>query len=129
MKLSYSTWGMQTTPIDDAVRHCAALGFDGLELTIIPGWPTDATTMTGVNGKRIRRLCGDAGQSFVGSQEMSICWRGDAVANEARLRSYLDFAAEIQHPGDELIIPRRSQAPRRASGMPAGADSSRSSAG
>ncbi len=31
MKLSYSTWGMQRTPIDDAVRHCAALGFDGLD--------------------------------------------------------------------------------------------------
>ncbi len=45
MKLSYSTWGMQTTPIDEAVRHCAALGFDGLELTIIPGWPTDAATI------------------------------------------------------------------------------------
>ena len=25
-----------------AVAHCAALGFDGLELTVIPGWTTDA---------------------------------------------------------------------------------------
>ena len=45
MKLSFSTWGMQTTPIDEAVRHCAALGFDGLELTVVPGWPTDAATL------------------------------------------------------------------------------------
>ncbi|MEZ4532335.1 MAG: sugar phosphate isomerase/epimerase [Thermomicrobiales bacterium] len=104
MKLSYSTWGMQTTPIDDAVRHCAALGFDGLELTIIPGWPTDATTMTGIERKRIRRLYDDAGLELCGISGNVDLLADDAVANEARLRSYLDFAAEIQHPGDELIV-------------------------
>ncbi|MEZ4506714.1 MAG: sugar phosphate isomerase/epimerase [Thermomicrobiales bacterium] len=104
MKLSYSTWGMQTTPIDDAVRHCAALGFDGLELTIIPGWPTDATTMTDIERKRIRRLYDDAGLELCGISGNVDLLADDAVANEARLRSYLDFAAEIQHPGDELIV-------------------------
>ena len=42
MQLAYSTWGMPTVPIETAVAHCAALGFDGLELTVIPGWTTDA---------------------------------------------------------------------------------------
>ena len=42
MKLSYSTWGMPQVPIDVAVAHCAHLGFDGLEMTVIPGWTTDA---------------------------------------------------------------------------------------
>lgn len=104
MKLSYSTWGMQTTPIDVAVRHCAALGFDGLELTIIPGWTTDATTMTDAERKRIRRLYDDAGLELCGISGNVDLLADDAVANEARLRSYLDFAAEIQHPGDELIV-------------------------
>jgi len=104
MKLSYSTWGMQTTPIDDAVRHCAALGFDGLELTIIPGWPTDATTMTDIERKRIRRLYDDAGLELCGISGNVDLLADDAVANEARMRGYLDFAAEIQHPGDELIV-------------------------
>lgn len=104
MKLSYSTWGMQTTPIDVAVRHCAALGFDGLELTIIPGWTTDAATMTDAERKRIRRLYDDAGLELCGISGNVDLLADDAVANEARLRSYLDFAAEIQHPGDELIV-------------------------
>jgi hypothetical protein len=37
MRLSHSTWGMPRVPIDVAVAHCAALGFDGLEMTVIPG--------------------------------------------------------------------------------------------
>ena len=45
MLLSYSTWGMPTVPIDAAVAHCAGLGYDGLELTVIPGWVTDGATL------------------------------------------------------------------------------------
>jgi protein FrlC len=107
MKLSYSTWGMQTTPIDEAVRHCAALGYDGLELTIIPGWPTDATTMHAGEQKRIRRLYDDAEIELCGiSGNVSLLQKDPArvVAEETRFRRYLDFASEIQHPGETLIV-------------------------
>ena len=40
--LAHSTWGMPTVPIDVAVAHCAGLGFDGLEMTVVPRWTTDA---------------------------------------------------------------------------------------
>ncbi len=102
MKLSYSTWGMQTTPIDQAVRHCAALGFDGLELTIVPGWPTDAATMSAAERTRIRRLYDDAGLELCGLSGNVALLQDDPVAeaaDEARFRSYLDFAAEIQTSG------------------------------
>ena len=42
MLLSHNTWGMGRVLIEVAVAHCAALGFDGLELTVIPGWVTGA---------------------------------------------------------------------------------------
>src|SRR5690606_134053 len=67
-------------------------------------WPTDATTMTDIERKRIRRLYDDAGLELCGISGNVDLLADDAVANEARLRSYLDFAAEIQHPGDELIV-------------------------
>src|SRR5207248_2614520 len=54
--LSYSTWGMPTVPIETAVAHCARLGFDGLELTVIPGWSTDAATLDAAARRRIRAL-------------------------------------------------------------------------
>ena len=59
MLLSHSTWGMQTVPIDVAVAHCAALGFDGLEMTVIPGWTTDAATLDAAERRRIRKLYDD----------------------------------------------------------------------
>ena len=43
-------------PIGTAVRHCAALGFDGLELTVIPGWSTDAAHLTPEDRRRIREI-------------------------------------------------------------------------
>ncbi len=107
MKLSYSTWGMQTTPIDEAVRHCAALGYDGLELTVIPGWPTDAATMSAGERQRIRRLYDGSGLELCGiSGNVSLLQDDPAAeaAEEARFRGYLDFAAEMQQPGDTLIV-------------------------
>src|ERR687895_53932 len=72
MRLSYSTWGMPTVPIDVAVAHCAELGFDGLEMTVVPRWTTDAAKLD--------------------------------AAERRRFRSYLDLAAELQHPGERLTV-------------------------
>ena len=38
MKIGYSTWGMPALAIDTALTHLAALGYDGVELTVIPGF-------------------------------------------------------------------------------------------
>ena len=107
MKLSYSTWGMQTTPIDEALRHCAALGFDGLELTVIPGWPTDAATLDATERRRIRALYDDAGIELCGMSgnvPLLLDDRKEADVNEARFRTYLDLAAELQRPGERIIV-------------------------
>ena len=41
MKLGYSTWGMPKVPVDKALVHLAGLGFDGVDLTVIPGYTTE----------------------------------------------------------------------------------------
>lgn len=107
MKLSYSTWGMQETPIDIAIAHCANLGFDGLEMAIIPGWPTDAELLTPADRKEIRRLyddhqielCGFSGNAPL--MDDSAETRADALR---RFRNYLDLASELQKPGESLIV-------------------------
>ena len=37
MKLGYSSWGMPTVPIDQAIRYLAELGYDGIEICVLPG--------------------------------------------------------------------------------------------
>jgi hypothetical protein len=56
MRLSHSTWGMSQVSMDVAVAHCAALGFDGLELAVSPGWTTDAAGLDAGERRHIRTL-------------------------------------------------------------------------
>ena len=56
MKLGYSTWGMPTVPIDTAISHLANLGYDGVELTIIPRFTTELSTLDATERKRIASL-------------------------------------------------------------------------
>ena len=59
MQLGYSTWGMPTVPIDVSIPHLAALGFDGIELTIIQRFTTELSTLDSAERKRIASLLED----------------------------------------------------------------------
>jgi len=107
MLLAFSTWGMQKTPIDVAVAHCAALGYDGLELTVIPRWPTDAATMDTAERKRIRKLYDDHHLDLCGLSGNTPLLKGDAAEraqNIETFKTYLALAAELQHPGERLSV-------------------------
>jgi sugar phosphate isomerase/epimerase len=108
MFLSYSTWGMQKTPIDVAVRHCAVLGFDGLEMTVIPRWPTDAAIMDATERKRIRKLYDDNHILLSGLSGNTPLLHGETPAEHARnvetFTTYLDLASEMQRPGERLSV-------------------------
>ncbi len=107
MLLAFSTWGMQKTPIDVAVAHCTALGYDGLELTVIPRWPTDAATMDTAERKRIRKLYDDHHLDLCGLSGNTPLLKGDAAEraqNIETFKTYLALAAELQHPGERLSV-------------------------
>jgi sugar phosphate isomerase/epimerase len=107
MLLSHSTWGMPRVPIEVAVAHCAALGFDGLEMTVIPGWVTDAAGLDAAARRHIRKLYDDHRLELCGiSGNTPLLDLGPAehAQNMARFRGYLDLAAELQHPGERLTV-------------------------
>lgn len=56
MQLGYMTWGMPTVPVDVALRHLADLGYDGVELTVIPGYTTELSTLDSAERRRIAEL-------------------------------------------------------------------------
>ena len=107
MLLAYSTWGMMTTPIEVAVPHCAALGFDGLELTVIPRWTTDAATLDAAKRRHIRKLYDDHRIDLCGlsgNTPLLADSHAEVQENLARFKGYLDLAAELQHPGEALTV-------------------------
>jgi sugar phosphate isomerase/epimerase len=113
MQLSHSTWGMPRVPIDVAVAHCAALGFDGLEMTVIPGWVTDAAGLDRGERRRIRALFDDHRLELCGlsgNTPLLAANETDHARNMIRLHHYLDLAAELQRPGERLKVSTTSGA-------------------
>ena len=56
MKLGYCTWGMPTVPVDTFIPFLAQLGYDGIELTVIPGYTTALSLLDATERRRIASL-------------------------------------------------------------------------
>jgi sugar phosphate isomerase/epimerase len=59
MKLGYCTWGMPTVPVDTFIPFLAQLGYDGIELTVIPGYTTELSLLDAAERRRIARMLKD----------------------------------------------------------------------
>ncbi len=98
MKLGYSTWGMPTVPVDEAFAHLAQLGFDGVELTVIPGYTTELERLDGAERKRIKQLLQRHRLDLPAIASHSSLLSEDPVAhreNMARLKGAIDLAVDL----------------------------------
>ena len=104
MKIGYSTWGMPTVPIDTAIPHIANLGFDGIELTIIPRFTTELSTLDAAERKRIASLLEQHNLALpaIAAHSNLLDTDSDAHAkNMWRLKGGVDLAVELAQ-GNEL---------------------------
>lgn len=104
MKLGYSTWGMPTVPIDTAIHHIAQLGYDGIELTIIPRFTTELSTLDAAERKRIAAMLKQHNLALPAIAAHSSLLETDAETHERnmwRLKGGVDLAVELAQ-GDEL---------------------------
>ncbi len=89
---------MPTVPIDETLKHLADLGFDGVELTVIPGYTTELSTLDTAERKRIRRLFSEyrLGLSAIAAHSSLLSKTPQAHAeNMARLKGAVDLAVEL----------------------------------
>jgi inosose dehydratase len=56
MKIGYCTWGMPAVAADTFVPFLAALGYQGIEITVIPGYTTALDVLESAERRRIARL-------------------------------------------------------------------------
>ena len=61
MKLGYNTWSMPTLGFGEAVRHCAGLGFNSVEVTVSEGWTTDVMKIGRGEPAEWKRIIGETG--------------------------------------------------------------------
>lgn len=106
MKLGYSTWGMPTVPVDRAIRHLAQLGYDGIELTVIPRYTTELSTLDAAERKRIAGLlkAHHLMLSAIAAHSNLLATDAEAHArNVWRLKGAIDLAVELAQ-GDHLPV-------------------------
>jgi inosose dehydratase len=98
MKLGYSTWGMPKVPVAEALSHLEKLGFDGVELTVIPGYTTELSKLDASERKRIRELLAqhDLILSAIAAHSSLLAKEPEVhAANMARLKKAVDLAVEL----------------------------------
>ena len=57
MKLYYSTYGMQKLDVYEALPRLRDMGYQGMEITVTPGWPTEPAKMDGAARQKLAALC------------------------------------------------------------------------
>lgn len=107
MKLGYSTWGMPTVPVDTAITHIANLGYDGVELTIIPRFTTELSTLDGAERKRIAALLQQHNLELPAIAAHSSLLETDPEAHQKnmwRLKGGVDLAVDLANGGDPAAV-------------------------
>ena len=98
MKLGYSTWGMPKVEMDEAVPHLASLGYDGIEITVIPGYTTELSTLDAEERRRIRGLFAKHGVEMPAIAGHTSLLEPDVrlhAANMKRLKETVDLCADL----------------------------------
>ena len=107
MKIGYSTWGMPKLPIDDALEQLKRIGYDGVEVAVLPGWTTELYTLDGAERSRIRSLFDryDFDMPAVAGHCSVLARDPDEHAkNWARLTGAIDLCADWAGPSGPPVL-------------------------
>jgi sugar phosphate isomerase/epimerase len=93
--LSFGTYGMKAMPTGEAIRQLRAIGYDGIELCLRPGWPADPEKLSPAEKNDIRGVLESTGLSLAAVQD-ELLLLGTA-ASRAYNRERLQLAADLAH--------------------------------
>lgn len=98
MKIGYSTWGMPGVPLSEAIPRLAQMGYTGVEITVIPGYASELSTLTPAVRQDIRDLFAEHRlemPAIAAHTSMIEADRKQHTANMDRLRASVDLAADL----------------------------------
>src|SRR5579884_2573199 len=101
MRLCYSTWSMQKPSVDEMLANLAEIGFDSVELTVIPGWSVELDTLDRAERQRIRGLLdryGLALPAIAGHRSLLATDPAEHAENWRRLTGAIDLCVDWAGP-------------------------------
>jgi sugar phosphate isomerase/epimerase len=108
MKLGYSTWGMPTVAIDTILSHLSALGYEAVEICVLPRFCTALATLDSGERRRIAALLQQQNLTLSAVNYYVSLMEKDAdlyAHNLAGVKSAIDLAVEwTQHDRPPVVV-------------------------
>lgn len=106
MKLYYSTYGMKHLNIFDALPRLADIGYEGMEISVTPGWPTEPANMDAGERKRLADLLKHLGFPSPALMAMlSPCAEGEArPAALEQLKATFELSRDLRIDDAPIVI-------------------------
>jgi sugar phosphate isomerase/epimerase len=93
--LGFSLYGMKSLSLADAITACSKIGYDGVELALMPGYSAEPKRLTAAHRKTLRTQLADAKLKLHGLMENLAEPASDA--DHAKNLDRLKAAAELGH--------------------------------
>lgn len=97
MKLGYSTWGMPMVPIDVALHHLADIGFDAVEICVLPRFTTAIDRLDTAERRRIAESIQQHGLALSAVNYYTSLLEADEATyahERAQIQKAIDLAVE-----------------------------------
>lgn len=99
--LGFGTYGMKALTPEAALRTLAEIGYDGVELAVMTGWPSEPARLTPPDRRRLRELLSSLGLALPALCEaLPMTGKpGTREANLERLKRTADLARDLAPAG------------------------------
>ncbi|MBX3014108.1 MAG: sugar phosphate isomerase/epimerase [Caldilineaceae bacterium] len=107
MYLGYSTWGMPDLPIDTIVKHLSGVGFDAIEIGVLPRFTTALDRLDAAERKRIPQLLREHNLKLSAVSSYLDLMDQDPAAfatHRAYLERTIDLAVEWAQDGQPPVV-------------------------
>ncbi len=113
MKIGYCTWGMPKVPAGVFIPYLAELGYDGVEIAVLPGYATELSTLDSAARRRIAQQLRDHGleiPAIAAHSDMLDLNEDKQRADMRRLKGAVDLAVDWALDGQPPSIDTTSGA-------------------
>ena len=97
MRLGFTTWSMVTVRAEEAIPLLASIGYDSVEIAVVPGWRDSVDLLTPTRRRRIKQLLCEydiALAAIAGNSDLLAEDPDDLAENWQILTSTIDLAVE-----------------------------------